>query len=157
LNLIGDYSGETFVTTPLQGGITQIVDPPATFETVSNNTTLEISSASSDVVTFAGSSGKLQLDEAQSFAGTISGFGGYDQIDLRDIGFSANATVGYSANPAINGGFLSITDGTHTANLALIGQYTASSFVTSNDGHGGTLVGASPSLLSEVQLTQPHA
>jgi hypothetical protein len=38
------------------------------------------------------------------------------------------------------GGTLTVTDGVDTANIALIGQYTASEFALSNDGHGGTLI-----------------
>ena len=37
-------------------------------------------------------------------------------------------------------GILSVSDGTHTANIALLGNYMASSFVASSDGHGGTSV-----------------
>jgi hypothetical protein len=37
-------------------------------------------------------------------------------------------------------GTLTVTDGVHAANIALIGQYTASEFALSNDGHGGTLI-----------------
>ncbi len=38
------------------------------------------------------------------------------------------------------GGTLSVTDGSHTANIALLGQYTADEFVLSTDAIGGTLV-----------------
>ena len=37
-------------------------------------------------------------------------------------------------------GTLTITDGTHTAKINLTGNYTHSGFVTSSDGHGGTLI-----------------
>jgi hypothetical protein len=30
-----------------------------------------------------------------------------------------------------------VSDGTHVANIALFGQYLASSFATASDGHGG--------------------
>ena len=33
-----------------------------------------------------------------------------------------------------------MTDGTHTANIALLGNYLASTFVPSSDGHGGTSI-----------------
>jgi hypothetical protein len=33
-----------------------------------------------------------------------------------------------------------VSDGSHVATLALLGQYTASSFALSSDGHGGTFV-----------------
>jgi hypothetical protein len=33
-----------------------------------------------------------------------------------------------------------VTDGTHSANITLLGQYTAANFNIATDGHGGTLV-----------------
>jgi hypothetical protein len=51
-----------------------------------------------------------------------------------------------------------VADGTHTANIALLGNYMASSFVASSDGHGGTFI--DPALTSSSQqsnLTLPHA
>jgi large repetitive protein len=59
-------------------------------------------------------------------------------IDLADIAAGATATVGYSGNNSP--GTLTVSDGTHTANIALLGNYLASSFVASSDGHGGTLI-----------------
>jgi hypothetical protein len=35
---------------------------------------------------------------------------------------------------------LTVSDGTHTANLLLLGQYVAAQFAMSSDGHGGTLI-----------------
>ena len=57
-----------------------------------------------------------------------------------------------------SGGTLTVTDGTHTAKIALLGNYLASTFVTSSDGHGGTAV-VDPLLTSSNQqmlLTQPQ-
>jgi hypothetical protein len=51
-----------------------------------------------------------------------------------------------------------VTDGTHTANIALLGNYLASTFVTSSDGHGGTAI-VDPLLAStnhQMVLTQPQ-
>ena len=39
-----------------------------------------------------------------------------------------------------NGGTLTITGGTHTANIALEGNYLSSGWTLSSDGHGGTIV-----------------
>ena len=33
-----------------------------------------------------------------------------------------------------------VKDGTHIAKVALLGNYMATSFVTTADGHGGTLI-----------------
>ena len=53
------------------------------------------------------------------------------------------------------GGTLTVSDGTHTASLALIGNYTASSFAISSDGHGGTLIAdTSPPTVSSDTSTE---
>jgi hypothetical protein len=44
------------------------------------------------------------------------------------------------------------------ANIALLGSYMASSFVTSSDGHGGTLIGEAAQITFQTTpLAQPHA
>jgi Ca2+-binding RTX toxin-like protein len=48
------------------------------------------------------------------------------------------------------------TDGSHTANVALLGQFMASSFVTAGDGNGMTPIADQPSSQQPL-LTQPHA
>src|SRR5258708_7623004 len=50
-----------------------------------------------------------------------------------------NAEVSYTAG--INqSGTLTVTDGVHTANIALLGAYIAGNFTAASDGHGGTLI-----------------
>ncbi|MDR3466109.1 MAG: hypothetical protein P4M07_09210 [Xanthobacteraceae bacterium] len=61
-------------------------------------------------------------------------------IDLSSVGFGADTTLAYAANSADSGGTLSVSDGTHAATIALIGQYAAADFSLSSDGAGGTLV-----------------
>jgi hypothetical protein len=102
---------------------------------------------------FGGNTGTLQLDDSQGFTGQIYGFGGQDQIDLGDIAFGASTTLGYAANSSNTGGTLTVSDG--TANIALLGQYMASSFVTASDGHGGTLI-TDPPPSQQSPLTHPH-
>ena len=99
--------------------------------------------------------GTLALDDSQSFAGTIAGFGAENQIDLGDIGFSTNSTLAYTPNNGNTGGELVVSDGTYTANLALLGQYSAANFAVAGDGHGGTLL-TEPSV-AQTMLTVPHA
>ena len=128
--------------------------------TVDNGATVDLSGPSAAAVTFAGASGTLQLDQSASFTGTISGFGSQDQLDLTDIAFSPNTTLGYSANSNSNnsGGNLMVSDSVHTASIALFGNYMASLFVTSSDGHGGTLISEAAQLSSPIaSLAQPHA
>jgi hypothetical protein len=58
-------------------------------------------------------------------------------LDLADIGFTSGVTKAtYKGTTA--SGTLTVTDGTHTARIILIGNYTASTFTASSDGHGGT-------------------
>jgi hypothetical protein len=121
--------------------------------TIAAGATVELSSAFAGSVTFAGSSGTLQLDNSSSFTGTVAGMTGNDTIDLEGIKFT-NQQPTYS--PA--SGTLTVTEGTHSANIALLGNYLASSFVASSDGHGGTNI-VDPSLIASNQqtlLTQPH-
>ena len=124
--------------------------------TVNNGAIVDLSRSSAAAVTFAGSSGMLQLDHPAGFSGTISGFAGRDQIDLTSVAFSSNTTLGYLPNAGNLGGTLSVSDGVHNVSLALLGQYIASSFVTASDGHGGTLV-SEQSSNPTISLAHPHA
>jgi hypothetical protein len=88
----------------------------------------------------------------------VAGLRGQDAIDLADIGFAAGSTLGYSGNADNSGGTLSASDGMHTANIALLGSYMASSFAAASDGHGGTMISAAAQSTNETPLvTQPHA
>jgi hypothetical protein len=100
--------------------------------------TVEVSSAYSGPATFMGSSGILQLDQSASFSGTVAGMTGQDTLDLRDISVATIQSPTYSGTST--GGTLSVSDGTHNAKIALLGNYLASTFVASSDGHGGTNV-----------------
>jgi hypothetical protein len=118
---------------------------------------LEIYSPYAGPVTFAGSTGTLQLDTPSSFTGTVAGLTGQDALDLRFINPATVQTPTYVGNSS--GGTLTVTDGTHTANIALLGNYLASTFVASSDGHGGTsivdpvLTSSNPMILSPPQHT----
>jgi hypothetical protein len=104
--------------------------------------TLEFGSsvASGTTVTFQGLTGELKLDNPTNFNGTIAGFHGTsgdaqhsDVIDLAGIDFnSGHFTNSYA------GGVLTVSDGTHTANLTFANF--SDTFVFKTDGNGGTLV-----------------
>ena len=122
---------------------------------------VDFGATSSIAASFTNTTGTLQLDASsanngQGYTGSISGFGGQDHMDLGDIAFGANTTLGYAANANNTGGTLTVSDGAHTANLALLGQYSASSFAAAGDGHGGTII-TDPPTDQQLQLTQPHA
>lgn len=111
--------------------------------TIPAETTLEIPSASTANLAFPPGGAALQLDHSAAFAGSITGFGGGDSIDLADIAFNGTATtLGYFGNDGNTGGHLAVSDGNHAAALTLLGQYSAASFVLSADGHGGTIITA---------------
>ena len=74
-------------------------------------------------------------------------------LDLPDIAFGAQTTLVYQANAI--GTAVTVTDGRHAAAIALLGNYVAGSFVTTADGHGGTLVTQAPQTGQQPLLTHP--
>ncbi|MHC2467869.1 hypothetical protein [Bradyrhizobium embrapense] len=121
--------------------------------TIAAGTTLELPGASSATVAFQGATGTLKLDNSASFAGTVAGMTGADAIDFANISFANVHTPTF--NGTSSGGTLTVTDGTVTASIALLGNYMASTFTTSSDGHGGTLV-VDPPATQVSQLAQPQ-
>ncbi|WP_439375552.1 beta strand repeat-containing protein [Bradyrhizobium sp. DASA03120] len=123
------------------GNITAHADVNGGSALITGSATLELGGASSTGVTFdAVGNGLLQLDHAINFSGLVSGFNAGDQIDLHDILSASGASASYTANDAGTGGTLSVTDGVHTANIGLLGQYTSDEFELASDGAGGTLI-----------------
>jgi len=90
-------------------------------------------------VSFAGTGGKLQID-TDSFDGSIVSLAATDQIDLTTIGYGPGTTGTYVSNANNTGGTLTITDGTHSIALQLVGDYTNAHFAGSADSHGDTLI-----------------
>ncbi len=102
--------------------------------------TLAFGSSFTEDVRFSGTAGVLALAQSQGYAGKVSGFSlaGGTSLDLRDIGFTDAGEATFSGDAT--SGVLTVTDGTHTAHITLIGDYRASTFVASSDGNGGTFV-----------------
>ena len=94
---------------------------------------------SGGIVSFVGG-GILKLDDSVHFNGVISGFAQPDQLDLADIAFGSNTTLGFSEAGNNTSGTLTVSDGVHTADILLLGQYVAGNFNIASDGTGGTLV-----------------
>ncbi|MBR1298600.1 VCBS domain-containing protein [Bradyrhizobium sp. AUGA SZCCT0042] len=114
------------------GGGTALIDGVAT---------IEFEAASSVNVTFdAEATGTLKLGDSFDFSGIISGFDGDDQIDLLDVTFGEGTSVSYVENLEETGGTLTVSDGVHTANISLLGDYSADGFVFSADDTMGTLL-----------------
>ena len=167
--LVGDYSTAAFWASSDGNGGTDIVDPPlagpvsATDDSsesapvsIGDGATVELTQAYAGAAIFTGNTGTLQIDHSAAFSGTVSGLGGQNQLDLQDIGYGATRSLVFAANRSNTGGTLSVSDGTHLAQITLLGQYAASSFVTAADGHGGTTVELQPALAA-VLTTSQHA
>jgi autotransporter passenger strand-loop-strand repeat protein len=151
------FSGGTTRGTVLSGGV-ETVHGTASGTTVDSGGSLVVSSGgkasggtihgglfevanggtASGTVSFV-SGGTLQLD-ATGFTGKLKGFGASDRIDLRNIAFGSGTTRSFAAAPSGTSGTLTVTDGTHTIHLTLLGSYKTSNFTLSSDNHNGTLV-----------------
>jgi hypothetical protein len=106
--------------------------------TIANNAELELFGASKANVTFQSGTGELKLDDSLAFAGHINGLTAADALDLADVSYGANTKASFSGNT--KGGTLTVTDGSNTAKIALLGNYLTSGWTLSSDGNGGTVV-----------------
>ncbi|MBR1179847.1 VCBS domain-containing protein, partial [Bradyrhizobium sp. KB893862 SZCCT0404] len=123
------------------GNITAKADVNGGSALISGSATLELGAASSVDVKFdAAGDGLLQLDQSISFSGLVSGFNSGDQIDLHDILFLSGSAASYTANETGTGGVLSVTDGAHTANIGILGQYTSDNFELTTDESGSSVI-----------------
>ena len=164
LNLTGTYTLANFDVASDGNGGTLLTDPKVVRQrpfsaaaSIASGEVLDINTPDKGRVTFAASTGTLWLDQPSTFTGTVSGFKGQDVIDLPGIEFGADTTLGYSANSKQTGGTLSVTDGVHSANIALLGNYMASSFVMEGDSHGGTMVVASQTGTQSLLASPQHS
>ena len=90
-----------------------------------------------DITFAAGSKGEFILDHSAGYVGRIIGFGANtsQSIDLTDINF-AGATANWTQSSNGVSGILHVSDGTHSADLTLVGHYTNANFVLHDDnGH----------------------
>jgi autotransporter passenger strand-loop-strand repeat protein/YD repeat-containing protein len=105
--------------------------------------TVELASesiAGASPIRFTGG-GTLDLDSSVTFGGKISGFGRPDTLDLKDIAYGSSTSLSFTEAKDNLSGTLTVTDGAHTAELTLLGQYTTSQFTLASDSNGGTLIG----------------
>jgi autotransporter passenger strand-loop-strand repeat protein len=147
------------------GGLETVLSGGIASATTLSGGTLEVQSGGSTgsgPITFTNAGGDLQLDDSQHFHGLIAGFaspsGVTEEIDLRDIVFGKKTKVSFKEDKNHLSGTLTVTDGTQTASLTLLGQYSTGNFSLSSDGHGGTIV-TDPSLVGSAghPVLAPHA
>ena len=135
-----------------------VSDASAAKTAIAEDSVLKVNTPDSgSKLTFAGPSGALLLDDASTFAGTVAGFGAQDQIDLVRFAFGDHPTLGYSEHSNQSGGTLTVTDGGHVANIMLLGNFTAASFLLATNGHGGTVITEATNAAGHASsLTTPH-
>jgi len=100
--------------------------------------TLDFAGAFNENVVFtAGSTGALELAHSIGYTGRIQGLSttGANALDLGDITFTSGVTTA-AFSGSTTSGVLTVTDGTHTARIGLIGNYVGHTFTTSL-GAGG--------------------
>jgi autotransporter passenger strand-loop-strand repeat protein len=146
-------SGESIGTSVFSGGREIVGSGGSAVSTyIYSAGTMEIASGgsvgSSGTVYFASAAGTLQLDDSQHFSGQISGFDAYagsgsaseatNYLDLRDILYGPSTNVSFVEANNSESGTLTVTDGTHTANLVLLGDFVTGDFKKESDGFGGT-------------------
>ena len=112
---------------------------------IGNMSQLEFHAASSaDVIFGADAAGTLRLDDSFDFSGSIAGITNDDKVDLGDIWFSTGTSAVYHANQDGSGGTLTVSDGSHSATLHLLGAYDANGFKLADDGEGHAVVTYNP-------------
>ncbi|MGY4169096.1 beta strand repeat-containing protein [Bradyrhizobium sp. USDA 4529] len=112
---------------------------------ISGAGTIEFGAASAAGVIFdTTAAGHLILDDAFHFSGTVSGLDGNDDIDIRGISFGAGTTLSFTENQEGTGGTLTVSDGAHTANIVLLGQYDPTGFAEKADATNGTVITYDP-------------
>ena len=80
------------------------------------------------------------LDDPSATTGVSSGIRSTNGIDLPSIALDPQPTLGYLPIPRSTGDARFLTDGANGSNIALLGNYMASSFAMAGYNHGGTIV-----------------
>ncbi len=88
----------------------------------------------------SGGSGTIITDPAVGGGGRVeTGFGATNDIDQASIALGANLTLAYLEHSNVTGGALIVAYNRDAASIALLGNYMATSFVTTADAHGAFL------------------
>jgi autotransporter passenger strand-loop-strand repeat protein len=150
------YNAGTASATTIAGGMQVVVSGGADNGATISAGTLELQSgatAGSSTITFAGG-GTLRLDGTGAFGFLVAGFAVPDMFDLSAINF-ASATKQYSGNAS--SGTLTIGDGTHSASILLLGNYSLASFNLGAESGGGTgTVVTDPPVTSNSVIAPPQ-
>ena len=121
--------------------------------TVQGTGSIKFGSTTTASTTFAvGANGTVTFDASSKLTSklSITGFTLGDTIDLADINYS-----GSGPTLAFNSGVLTVSDGTDTAKIKMIGSFTLASFHAAPDGSGGTLITDPPAPKKTTPPTSP--
>ena len=111
------------------------------YAVIEGSAQLEFGAASSENTTFAATGdGTLKLDQSADYSGTVSGFNEGDRLMLSDLLVDADTTLTFAENQDGTGGLLTVSDGTHTANVAMAGDYDAAGFHVAADSSGASVI-----------------
>jgi hypothetical protein len=93
-----------------------------------------------DMLTGSAATGDTFKDTSIGLNGdTIVNFVGTDMIDITDLAPGAGLMLGYTQNGTY--GTLTVTEGSQSSTITLLGTFSLSDFTTGSDGHGGLLIG----------------
>ena len=111
---------------------------------IGSGASIQLDGADTSNVIFTANAGEVILQDPHQFNGTISSSSGTlstgDQIDLTNITYSSHDAYSTAYDGATNITTLTVTDGTTTDAINLVGNYTNSNFTFSPDSNGGTIV-----------------
>jgi autotransporter passenger strand-loop-strand repeat protein len=150
------YDAGTASDTTLSGGTVQVFSGGVINNATISSGLLELQSgttAGTSNITFAGD-GTLKLDDTGAYGFLVAGFGIPDQIDFSEINF-ATANKHNSGNTL--SGTLTVEDGTNSASILLLGNYSLASFTLNPEAGCGTgTVVTDPPVASSGVITPPH-
>jgi autotransporter passenger strand-loop-strand repeat protein len=154
--VVADY-GSSIGDTILSGGTLYVLSGAAVNGATVSGGLLNIRSggtAGTSQIDFSSAGGTLQLDDSVHFSGAIGNFHDGGFLDLRDIAFGGSTTLAYADSGT--SGTLTVTDGTHTAQILMLGAFVEGNFTKQSDGNGGTLI-TDPPIVDQYSLYNPHA
>ncbi len=112
--------------------------------------------AGNSTIDFTGG-GLLKLDGTGTYDMLVAGFASPSQvIDFTGVNF-ASSKLSFTEASNNTSGTLTVADGTHTASITLLGQYTAASFSSASDGGGGIQIAALPENQQSLLTHPTHA
>jgi len=135
--------GQTVGTNIVAGGL-QIVQAGGLASDLINGGEVEVQAGGTAFVSFSiDSGGTLELDGTGALPVTVSNFPSSAAIDFADIAFNANTKVTFEAASNLSG-TLTVTNGTQSASITLLGSHTTADF---HVAIGGTLVTDPPAVV----------